>query len=170
MVNTYVLGNPVNNRSGGKNVYFTETITCTIQGTVPFGVQEYKNNKTCDVQVSNPEFFENIDNFIIEKAKQNSFKWFNKSIHASVIKELYKSPLRKNKNYPPLLKVKLDLKKIQDTGIITKGSTVKFDVRNTGVYFSSGSFGSGWITDNVIVTHSVPKSVKLEGYSFIDDE
>ena len=112
MIGSLALGNPVNNRSGGKNVYFTDTLTKTVKGTIPFGVQEYRTNKTCDIQITDPVFFEDLDQFILSEASKNSFKWFNKSIHSTVINELYKSPLRKNKDYPPLLKVKLNTKTV----------------------------------------------------------
>ena len=169
-MNNLSFSNPVSNRSGGKNVYFTDTLTKTVTGTIPFGVQEYKTNKTCDVQILEPSFFEDLDLFIVSEAAKNSFKWFNKSIHNSVIKELYKSPLRQNKNYPPLLKVKLYSKSGLNLENLEKGSTVEMNIRNTGIYFTPSSFGTGWTTEIVKVLQSPPKAPKLEGYSFIDEE
>ena len=170
MFNQITFGNPVNTRSGGKNVYFGDKLTLEITGTVPFGIQEYKGMKQCDIQIKDNDiisYFEDFDKFIISEASKNSFKWFSKSIHNSVISELYRSPMKKNKDYPPLLRVKFDKNSIIN-GNIEKGCTVKMTIDTNGLYFSSGSFGTSWAIRSYIVTNKA--GPKLSGYSFIDDE
>lgn len=170
MLNHITFGNPVNTRSGGKNVYFGDKVTLEITGTVPFGVQEYKNMKQCDIQIKDQSilsFFEDFDKLIISEASKNSFKWFSKSIHNSVISELYRSPLKKNKDYPPLLRVKFDKNSIMN-GDILKGCTVKMTVDTSGLYFTSGSFGSSWAIRSYTITQTAEP--KLSGYSFIEEE
>ena len=162
---------PINNRSGGKNVYFKDKLTTTLVGKIPFGIQTYNFNKVCDLQIEDDKcisYLENLNKFIVDNATSNSMKWFNKSIHPSVIAELYKSPLRKNNNFPPLLKLKLSNKHNLNLDNVVKGCQVEVEIENTGLYFTSSSFGTGWIINNITVIQQAEK--QLSGYSFVDDE
>ena len=162
---------PVNNRSGGKNVYFQDKLTMKLIGKVPFGIQTYNYNKVCDLQIVDEKsiaYLNDLNSFIVSSASLNSMKWFNKTIHESVITELYKSPLRKNNNFPPLLKLKISNKSNINLDNVGKGCQVEVDIENTGLYFTSSAFGTGWVINNLKVIQKADK--QISGYSFVDDE
>lgn len=162
---------PVNNRSGGKNVYFQNKLTMKLVGKIPFGIQTYGFNKVCDLQIVDDEnisYLNDLNKFIVDNASSNSMKWFNKSIHPTVITELYKSPLRKNDNFPPLLKLKFSNKHDLNLDNVVKGCQVEVEIENTGLYFTSSSFGTGWMINSITVLQKAEK--KLLGYSFVNDE
>ena len=64
---------------------------------VPFGLNEYKGKFTLDLQLKGTETEEfktnidSLDELIITNAKKYSFQWFKKSLHESVVNELYKA-------------------------------------------------------------------------------
>jgi len=166
------LTDPVNNRSGGKNVFFDNKEYATVQGYVPFGLQTFKSMKTFDIQLKDDElvsYFKSIDEYIVDEARKNSFRWFNKSIHESVITELYRSPMRKNKDFPPLLKVKIPFKNEMNLDKIQKGCNLKICIQNSGIYFSNSSFGTGWVLESMEVLEKAQPAVAVSGYSFIDE-
>ena len=151
---------------------------------VPFGLNEYNGKFTIDLQLKGGEVEEfkneikSLDELILTKAKKNSFQWFKKSLHESVVQELYKPQLRQNGDYPPLMKIKIPFKKSLFDGeiynekcekvsidYITKGCQIQAIVENTGVFFTSGSFGTGWKA----VQLKVFPSQKLTGYAFIEE-
>ena len=151
---------------------------------LPFGLNEYKNKYNMDLQLNGDSTFEikqflNLfDNHIIETASKNSFSWFKKSLHKSVINELYKSQTKENGNYPPMFRVKVPFKnnefdgkvfnnKQEEISIheITKGCKVQAIIENTGLYFVAKDFGVTW----KVIQIKVFPSEKLTGYSFIED-
>ena len=113
---------PKQNSMGGQHIFVN--IPNTIQEeskirfqtpvcNLPFGMNEYKGKYNLDLQLNDDdikEFLTDFDKKIIETASTNSFSWFKKSMHASVIKELFRPQMKQNGKYPPLFRVKIPLK------------------------------------------------------------
>jgi len=185
---------PKQNSMGGQQIFMNipyksqDESKIRIQTPVcglPFGVNEYKGKYSLDLQLQGEscteikDFFNEFDKHILETAYENSFSWFKKSMHESVIQELYKRQTKQNGNYPPMFRAKLPFKhdefdgkiynnKQEEIGLkdITKGCKVQAIIENTGIYFVSKDFGVSW----KIIQLKVFPSEKLAGYSFVDDE
>lgn len=188
-VNDIEFSHPKSNGLGGQHLFMNnkhepklriQTPKCS----VPFGVNEYNGKYTMDLQIkgNEAEEFKNkiqdLDKLILENGVKYSFQWFKKSLHESVVTELYKSQLKQNGDYPPLMKVKLPFKKdtfdgeiynekceLVDIDYVKKGCQVQAILENTGIYFTNGSFGTGW----KVIQLKVFPSQKLTGYAFIDE-
>ena len=182
---------PKQNSMGGQHIFMnftncpqSDSKLCvqTPKCKIPFGLNEFKGRYTLDLQIQHKSemksFIEELDKTVIDTACQNSFSWFKKSIHESVIKELYKPQLKQNGDYLPLMRVKLPFKKGEFDGKIfnenneeipiheiTKGCEVQAILESTGVYFVSNEFGLSWKVNQL----KVFPSQKLTGYAFIDD-
>jgi hypothetical protein len=182
---------PKQNSMGGQHIFMNisncnqnDSKVCiqTSKCKVPFGLNEFKGRYTLDLQVQNKsemkEFAEKLNSTVIKAATENSFSWFKKSLHESVIKELFKPQLKQNGEYPPLMRVKMPFKNGRFDGKIynekneeishdeiTKGCEVQAIIENTGVYFVSSEFGLSWKVSQL----KVFPSEKLQGYAFIDE-
>ena len=101
---------PKSNSMGGQHIFMNipnkvnDESRIRIQTPVcglPFGINEYKGKYNLDLQLNGnetteiKEFLNELDNQIIQTASKNSFSWFKKSIHESVVKELYKTQTKK---------------------------------------------------------------------------
>jgi len=180
---------PKSNRSGGQHVFMNKKNTSYDDShvvislpkcKVPFGVTKYNTNTSLSIQICNDDlesYFNDLDNLIKQTAQQNSFKWFKKNMHESVIQELYKPQLKQNQNFPPLLSVKIPPKfdEIYNTknekisiDIIKQRDFVEAEISNNGVYFVNSSFGTSWKVVKLTVHSMNEQSIK--GYSFIEDE
>lgn len=182
---------PKQNSMGGQHIFVN--IPNTIQEEskirlqtplckVPFGINEYKNKYNLDLQLTDEnmkEFLTTFDSKIIKTATQNSFSWFKKSMHESIVKELFKSQMKQNGKYPPLFRVKIPMKnnefdgkvfnnKQEEISIhnIEKGCKVQAIIENTGIYFVSKDFGVTW----KVIQLKVFPNEKLTGYAFVEDE
>lgn len=184
----FTFSKPIKNRSGGQNVYINENykkVNITINGTAPFGIQTYNNSSYIDIQLTDPkyiEYFTSLDNLIIQEASKNSLLWFNKSIHETVITDLYKSSVKTNPKYPPLLRIKLQKKNNMydcncisednnqiDVSKLQKHSKVSLEIENTGVYFISNSFGTSWKALTIKINEN-NNNKQISGYSFVNDD
>ena len=188
-VNNITFSDPKSNRSGGQHIFLNKKnssfedskfFVSLPKSKVPFGVTKYNSNKSISIQISDEDlemYFYDLDNLIKQTAQQNSFKWFKKNMHESVIQELYKPQLKQNQKFPPLLNVKIpakfdniynkDNKKISIDDIKSK-DFVEAEIENNGVYFVNSSFGTSWKVVKLTVHNMNEQSIK--GYSFIDDE
>lgn len=188
-INSIEFSHPKSNGLGGQHLFLNlknnEKMTIqTPKCYVPFGLNEYNSKFTLDLQLKGNEVngfkkqIEDLDNLIVENAKKYSFQWFKKSLHESVVTELYKPQLKQNGDYPPLFKIKVPIKRNEFDGDVyndkcekisindmQKGSQVQVILENTGVYFNNSSFGTGWKA----VQMKIYPSEKLTGYAFIDD-
>lgn len=184
---------PKQNSMGGQHIFMNipnksqdeskiriQTPICNL----PFGVNEYNGKYNLDLQLNGEscnemkDFFNEFDQQIMKTASANSFSWFKKSMHETVIQELYKRQTKQNGNYPPMFRAKMPFKQNEFDGKIfnnkqeeislkdiTKGCKVQAIIENTGIYFVSKDFGVSW----KIIQLKVFPSEKLSGYSFIDE-
>ena len=181
---------PKQNSMGGQHIFVNipntsqEESKIRIQTPVcnlPFGMNEYNGKYNLDLQLNDEnmkEFLTAFDTKIINTASYNSFSWFKKSMHESVIKELFKPQMKQNGKYPPLFRVKIPIKngkfdgkvynnKQEEISIneIEKGCKIQAIIENTGVYFVAKDFGVTW----KVIQLKVFPSEKLTGYAFIED-
>ena len=181
---------PKQNSMGGQHIFVN--IPNTIQEeskiriqtpvcNIPFGMNEYNGKYNLDLQLNDEnikEFLTAFDTKIIDTASYNSFSWFKKSMHGSVIKELFKPQMKQNGKYPPLFRVKIPMKngafdgKVYNNNQeeisihdIEKGCKIQAIIENTGIYFVAKDFGVTW----KVIQLKVFPSEKLTGYSFIED-
>ena len=181
---------PKQNSMGGQHIFVN--IPNTIQEeskiclqtplcNLPFGMNEYNGRYNLDLQLNDnnmKEFLASFDKKIIETASINSFSWFKKSMHESVIKELFKPQMKQNGKYPPLFRVKVPMKNNEFDGKvynknqeeisihkIEKGCKIQAIIENTGIYFVAKDFGVTW----KVIQLKVYPSEKLTGYAFIED-
>ena len=188
-MNDIEFSHPKSNGMGGQHLFLNKKNESkfklqTPKCGVPFGLNEYNGKFTLDLQFSGKETkqfqsnIEELDILILENASKYSFQWFKKSLHDSVLKELFRPQTKQNGNYPPLFKVKVPMKNGEFIGDVynekcekvsikelEKGCKVQVLLENTGVYFNNSSFGTGWKA----VQFKVFPSEKLTGYSFVDD-
>ena len=112
-------------------------------------------------------------------AHENSMSWFKKSLDTSVIDELYRSTLKTQKNYAPIMKVKMPTrhdvflgdifdqnKEKVDISSIEKGCSVQAIIECVGMYFVAREFGITW----KVVQLKVYPPNKLTGYAFVDED
>ena len=181
---------PKQNSMGGQHIFVNiphtiqEESKIRIQTPVcnlPFGMNEYKGKFNLDLQLNDEnikDFLLDFDKKIFDTASINSFSWFKKSMHESIIKELFKPQVKQNGNYPPLFRIKVPMKNNEFDGKvynnkkeeisvheIKKGCKIQAIIENTGIYFVSKNFGVTW---KVIQLNIFP-SEKLSGYAFIED-
>lgn len=181
---------PKQNSMGGQHIFVNipntiqEESKIRIQTPVcnlPFGMNEYNGKYNLDLQLNDEnmkEFLTSFDTKIIDTASYNSFSWFKKSMHGSVIKELFKPQMKQNGKYPPLFRVKIPMKngifdgkvynnKQEEISIheIEKGCKIQAIIENTGIYFVAKDFGVTW----KVIQLKVFPSEKLTGYAFIED-
>lgn len=168
--------------------------------SVPFGATDYNGNGKYVVDLSMAgmnkdedikmlhDLLSEMDDRIVEYACENSEEWFNGKKNVEEVKKMYSSILRKsNSDYPPTYRVKMmkdksdkyttevyndkaeeiDLDENDEKEVISKGCSMKSCVECLGVWFMNGKFGVSW---RLVKAKVYPKSVKLEGYSFVDDE
>ena len=181
---------PKQNSMGGQHIFVN--IPNTIQEeskirvqtplcNLPFGLNEYSGRYNLDLQLNDEhmkEFLTSFDTKIVNTASTNSFSWFKKSMHESVIKELFKSQMKQNGKYPPLFRVKVPMKNNEFDGKvynknqeeisiheIEKGCKIQAIIENTGIYFVAKDFGVTW----KVIQLKVYPSEKLTGYAFIED-
>ena len=188
-LNNLVFSEPKPNRSGGQQIFLNyknvphDQSKLAIQlpkSKVPFGVTSYNSNKSLSIQICDTNletFFYELDTLIKSNAKQNSFKWFKKSMHETVLEELYKPQIKQNKNFPPLISVKIpnkfdDIYDSNNTKILVDAiqskDFVETELVNNGIYFINSSFGTSWKLQKLIVHKSHENAIK--GYSFLDDD
>ena len=149
----------------------------------PFGINEYNGRHSINLQFKNPETkgvfndLVELDTKIIDYASVNSFSWFKKNIHESVIKELYKSQLQMSDKFPPTFRANLD-KMTQyydvngnqiELSNVKKGDQLNAELENTGIYFTNSNFSSSWKVTSLTVT-GISQKTQMSGYSFVDDE
>ena len=182
---------PKQNSMGGQHIFMnmanclqSDSKVCfqTPKCKCPFGLNEYNNRYTLDLQVQNNSemktFLESLDSKLVEEASKNSFTWFKKSMHESVVKELYKPQLKTNGKFLPLMRVKLPVKngefdgqiydennQIMSMNEMSKGCEVQAIIESTGVYFVAKEFGISW----KVLQLKVFPSQKLTGYAFVDE-
>ena len=155
---------------------------------VPFGVSCYESQdqsqpdkKELTISLGRDEnkhmiqFLKDLDNHIMEHAKENSEEWFGKKMSDELIKEFYKQSYdQKNPNYPPNFRVKIhkdvniyDTKRqIQDLSYLDKGDNAAMVVELSGIWISGKRFGVTWRLKQM----KVYKQAKLNSYAFIDSE
>jgi hypothetical protein len=81
----------------------------------PFGLNSYNdsqtNRKNLEFSIVTPAleaFFRKVDEFALQTAKENSERWFKKTLSEDEIKSMYKPCLTENVNgYPPTVRSKI---------------------------------------------------------------
>lgn len=180
--NNLQFSSPKQNSFGGQYVYINQpdrskVCISTPICSLPFGLNTYKGSNTLDLQVRDQElnnFLSEFDHFVVEAAEKNSFSWFKRYMHRSVISELFNKQIKQNGNYLPLFKIKLNKDTVfvdkdnetTDISCITKGSKICAEIENTGLYFTKGSFGVSW----KVTKCKVFPNEQLSGYSFVNDD
>jgi hypothetical protein len=115
------------NKNGGKSCFiYTSSDDKTspriqlcrddeVQLKSPFGLNSYNDSpsdrKNLEFSVTTPEleaFFRKVDEFALQTAKENSERWFKKSLSEEEIKSMYKPCLTENNSgYPPTVRSKV---------------------------------------------------------------
>lgn len=159
---------------------------------LPFGLNVFKTPQgdrySIDLSLSGDtvamsrfrDFARSFDSANVNRAALENQNWFGKRVSRDVVSEIYKPQLRKNGDYPPMFRAKLPTGKNgeflgdifdQDKNpirleSISKGCTVQAILQCVGMYFVAKEFGMTW----KVVQLKVFPPVKLDGYSFIDDD
>ena len=198
-VSKFIYSEPKVNAMGGQSVYITansdgdKIIVQTPKCGIPFGLNTFEPPQGGDKKYSldlslrgeSPpmqnflKFMQAFDDHNTEVASQNCQSWFKKHLEESVIDELYRSTLKTQKNYAPMMKVKMptrhdvflgdifdQTKNKIDMSNIAKGSSVQAIIECVGMYFVAREFGITW---KVIQLKVYPPN-RLTGYAFVDDE
>tara|TARA_B110000977_G_scaffold178745_1_gene236677 strand:- start:1980 stop:2630 length:651 start_codon:yes stop_codon:yes gene_type:complete len=193
----FVYSEPKINAMGGQSVYIgansenDKIVIQTPKCALPFGLNSFQPNNG-DVKYSldfslrgNHAIMQNFTGFLqkfddrnTEVAVEKSKEWFKKQLDQSVIDEIYRNTLKTQKNYAPIIKVKVPTKQGKflgdifdqnknkvDLESIQKGSTVQAIIECVGMYFIAKEFGITW----KVVQLKVYPPNKLNGYSFVDD-
>ena len=167
---------------------------------VPFGASDYNGNgkyvvdlsmngmdKDKDISMLHDVLYA-MDGAVMGYAVENSVEWFGSEKDMEYVQSKYTRMLRQsNGNFAPTFKVKIMKDKsdkytaevyddkseqvsLDDNDVsevLPKGCSVKTCVECLGVWFMNGKFGVSW---RLVQAKVYPKSVKLEGYSFVDDD
>ena len=125
-----------------------------------------------------------IDAIVLKKACENSPEWFGKQTSAEVIQELYRPLVRdaKDPQYAPTMKVKIPVVGgvpsasffDEDRGpvqmdYLTKGTTAKFIIEVSSVWFVNKNFGVTWRLVQALVVSRPSSSTAPGGFAFADD-
>jgi hypothetical protein len=125
------------NKKGGKSAYIYSSIRDKVTPRIqlckdgdtklksPFGLNSYDvsqiDRKNLEFSISTPEleeFFRNVDAFALRTAKDNSERWFKKSISETEIMSMYKPCLVENDNgFPPIVRSKVTINGTSPTRI-----------------------------------------------------
>jgi len=155
VVDEWVVGNLEVNKKGGKSCYIytsnNEKVSPKIQLAKeseqplrsPFGLNSYDeaqtDRKNFEFSITNQElesFFKKVDEFALRTAKENSEKWFKKSLSDVEIASMYKPCLTENdRGYPSTVRSKVTLR----NGTVTKIWKVKQSSENNIEYVEGSS-------------------------------
>lgn len=172
------------NASGGRTVYIKNgqrrIYMMTPRSKMPFGIEDYTSDckrYSIHTYLENKEFkyfLQNLDNFIIKKARENSMSWFGKELDIETVKSLY-NPCLKNS----LFRTRLPTINGRFEGNIydEHGNTISMDnlkenchvellLECSGLYFIAKEFGVSW---KIIQIRAYPNDV-LEDYAFMSDD
>jgi hypothetical protein len=205
---TLQFGTLEKNKKGGKMVNLFTTgpdnakkrvVIQTPTVAVPFGVTPYQEATTGEVQSYSLDIsFRNadtdpriadflakmraLDDVVLDAAVARSKEWFGKAMSKELVQEFMRRIVKDsvNKQYPPVLKIKVPVVNGQPTSqfydenrqpvdidYITKGSTIKMILElSPSVWFVNKNFGVTWrLLQSAVITR--PK--RLDSYAFADD-
>jgi len=198
-VSKFVYSEPKVNAMGGQSVYISanenneKIIVQTPRCSIPFGMNTFEPQNGGDKKYSidlslrgdSPpmqtfiQFMQSFDDHNAEVALENSPVWFKKQLDNSVVDELYRSTLKTQKNYAPMMKVKMPTrrdvflgdifdqnKNKVDMSSIEKGCSVQAIIECVGMYFVAREFGITW----KVIQIKVHPPNRLVGYAFVDEE
>tara|TARA_Y100000816_G_C26107410_1_gene588977 strand:+ start:430 stop:1068 length:639 start_codon:yes stop_codon:yes gene_type:complete len=188
------------NKQGNNTAYLSTPTSKKIiiqspQMLSPFGLSEYPTESgvkySLDLsfgEMSDPkvrEFYEmckKLDEYMINKAIENSVKWFGKQMTKEVLEEFYRPIVKKGKaknsieSYPDTVKFKIrninmniyddNKNKVNTDDSIEAGSRVRSIFEISPVWFVNKTFG---ITFNA-VQFEVSKPSRITGYCFDDSD
>lgn len=125
-----------------------------------------------------------IDALVLKKAHESSVEWFGKQTSAEVIQELYRPLVRdaKDPQYAPTMKVKIpvvggvpsasffdeDRNPVQ-MDYLSKGTTAKFIIEVSSVWFVNKNFGVTWRLVQALVVSRPSTTTGPGGFAFADD-
>ena len=125
-----------------------------------------------------------IDAIVLKKAHESSVEWFGKQTSMEVIQELYRPLIREAKDpqFAPTMKVKIPVvggvpsasffdenKDPVQMDYIVKGTSAKFIIEVSSVWFVNKNFGVTWRLVQALVS-SRPSETPTGGFGFVDDE
>lgn len=197
-VTKFTYSTPKVNAMGGQSVYISanengeKIVLQTPKCSIPFGMNIFETQSgdkkySLDLSLRGDSppmqnfisFMQSFDDNNAKVAHENSMSWFKKSLDTSVIDELYRSTLKTQKNYAPIMKVKMPTrhdvflgdifdqnKEKVDISSIEKGCSVQAIIECVGMYFVAREFGITW----KVVQLKVYPPNKLTGYAFVDED
>jgi hypothetical protein len=137
------------------------------------------------------DFFNQLDEFMIDQGVANSKQWFKSSLTRDVVKAFYTPTLRWAKDadgnvkpYPPTVKLQLrqregkfdvelydenrnELKGVRLEDVLVKGAQVTALIQATSVWFAGSKFGISWKALQIRMD-KIPDSIR--GYSIQDED
>lgn len=166
---------------------------------LPFGVSPYQEATTGEIQSYSLDVsfrghdadpvmgdfiarMRDLDDVLIRTAVENSKEWFGKKMSAEIVAEFFRRLVKEpsNPKYAPVMKVKVPLANGEPAALffdehrrpcgidyLVKGSTVKLLMEVDRVWFVNKNFGVTW---RLLQAAVVSRPVRLDGYSFMDDE
>jgi hypothetical protein len=195
-VTKFVYSEPKINAMGGQSVYISanelndKIVIQTPKCSLPFGLNSFDANGetkySLDISLRGDHtpmqnfksFLQNFDDNNSNVALEKSNSWFKKQLDSSVIDEIYRNTLKTQKNYAPLVKLKVPTKNGKflgdvfdqnknkvDLSCIQRGCTVQAIIECVGMYFIAKEFGITW----KVVQLKVYPPNRLSGYAFVDD-
>ena len=192
------------NALGGKVVYlkYKNQKKITMQTPLvaaPFGLSTYTDEKSgvtkysidmsfkgsdADPKIKTfQEKMEEMDNYILTLAEQNSKEWLGKKMSKEVVEALYRPVVKQAKDpekYAPTMKMKITNSSNGDMNIeayntkrervnlkeeLTQGSRIRCLMEASSIWFVNKQFGVSWR----LVQVEVHKPDKISGFSFMED-
>lgn len=166
---------------------------------LPFGVSPYQEATTGEIQSYSLDVsfrgydadpvmadfmarMRTLDDVLMRTAVTESKEWFGKKMSAEIVAEFFRKLVKdpSNPKYAPVMKVKVPLANGEPAALffdehrnpttidyLVKGSTVKLLMEVDRVWFVNKNFGVTW---RLLQAAVVSRPVRLDGYSFVDDE
>jgi hypothetical protein len=196
-INSLTYSQPRTNTSGGQTIFVNQDnvrkpISIVLpKSYLPFGISDYNGRYSLQFSLKGDEpgmcafkdFLNKLDLNNVQKAVNNSTKWFQgKTLTKNVVQELYNPSMKQNNDkYPPMFRAKFPVndsgfftgdiydknKNIITQGAIVPGCELEVVVQLVGLYFVSKEFGVSW---KVIQIKVHPNTQLIRGYAFIEDE
>jgi len=191
------------NSLGGKVVYlkYNDQKKITMQTplvSAPFGLSTYTDDKTGVTKYSIDMSFkgmdtdpkiklfhdkmQELDDYVLTLAEQNSKEWLGKKMSKEVVEALYRPVIKQSKDpekYAPTMKMKITNTSKGDMNVeaydnnknkmemkdLTQGSRIRCLMECSSIWFVNKQFGVSWR----LVQVEVHKPDKISGFSFMED-